>query len=164
MKIKNISNNDLVLSISIGQNGNLMLNVKPNQVMYCEDGSNMNKQLLIYEKKKLISILKDAEKPEYVGYYKPYFESGTYQSSPQKVNTAVVVEVDDDEDDDVVVNVVSEEINLETIVDIDEEPQQIEQESQKRGRGRPKKTVELNSAPQEKKKRGRPKGSTKKPQ
>lgn len=164
MKIKNISNNDLVLSIQIGENGGLIMNVKPNQVMYCEEKSNINKQLIIYEKKKLITITKDIEKPEYVGYYKPYFESGTYQTISKKTNNTIIVEVDDEEDDDITINVSSAEINLEAIQDADEETKSIEGGSPKRGRGRPKKPIEHIVVPQEKKKRGRPKGSTKKTQ
>lgn len=163
MKIKNISNNDLVLSIAIGMNGNLMMNIRPNQVMYCENSSNLNKQLVIYEKKKLISIVKDAEKPEYVGYYKPYFESGTYQSAPKKTNTSVLVEVDDDDDDDAMINIVPEEISISNMQeDLDEGPEEAKQPSEKKGRGRPKKAVDPNIVSKEKKGRGRPKGSTKK--
>lgn len=159
MKIKNISNKDLVLSLNIGVNKGLMTNIKPNQVMYCESKNDLNKQLVIYEKKQLISIVKDVEKPEYVGYYKPYFESGTYISNQRHVALPIVIETDE-EDDDIAPSV--EDVEIPMIADTEEEIEETVQESPKKGRGRPRKPISAEPDTKEKRKRGRPKGTFKK--
>lgn len=156
MKIKNVSQQELKIAVPVGQDI-LTSKVKPNQVMYCEKKSAITKQLVILERKKLIVIDKDMNKPDYVDNYKPYYESGTY--IPQhKVQT---VDIDDVLDED---EIEDEVIAIEPVSDFDFADDDSEPEAQliKKGRGRPRKPVEENAIQTEKKKRGRPKGTTKK--
>jgi hypothetical protein len=154
MKVRNISNQDLKISLRVN-NEIRSVTVKPNQVMYCEDKSQINKQLLIYEKKKLVNIEKQAEKPDYVEHYKSFFESGTY-------STAKPVEPIDLDDDIEMTEMQEADLEPERFeeIDIDEIDDQAE-EPVKKGRGRPKKPVDESATTLEKKGRGRPKGSTK---
>lgn len=156
MKIKNVSQQELKIAVPIGKDI-LTSKVKPNQVMYCEKKSAITKQLVILERKKLIVIDKELEKPDYVENYKPYYESGTYQSQP-KVQTVDIHEVlDEDEIEDEVMEI--EPVSDFDFADDDSDP---EMQPVKKGRGRPRKPVEDKVVETEKKKRGRPKGSTKK--
>lgn len=154
MKIKNVSQQELKIAIPSGKDV-ITSTVKPNQVMYCEDNSSVTKQLVIYEKKKLLTIEKKAEKPDYVENYRPYFESGTY--FPNK--KAVKIDLDDELDDAEIEGDVMEVESISEFISAEEE--EGEAEPTKRGRGRPKKPVSEQPADTEKKKRGRPKGSTK---
>lgn len=155
MKIKNVSQQELKITVPAGKDL-LTSSVKPNQVMYCENISSITKQLVIYERKKLIVIDKSVEKPDYVNHYKPYYESGTYFSQP-KTKTIDIDEVLEDQEMD------EEELPIipETDFDLAEEEGQ-EEMPVKKGRGRPRKPVTEKPAQTEKKKRGRPIGSTKK--
>ena len=154
MKVRNISNQDLKISLQVN-NEIKSVTVKPNQVIYCEDKSQVNKQLLIYEKKKLVSIEKQVEKPDYVEHYKSFFESGTYSTT----KPVEPIELDEDMEIAEIEEGDFEHERFEEI-DIDEVDDQVE-EPVKKGRGRPKKVVVESATPSEKKGRGRPKGSTK---
>lgn len=154
MKLRNISSQDLKLSLQVNSKIET-ITVKPNQVMYCEDKSQVNKQLLIYEKKKLISIEKHSDKPDYVDYYKTFFESGTYSTTKPTETLDLDEEIE-------TADIVEEHFELERFEEIDiEEVDGPEEEPVKKGRGRPKKPIVETAEPLEKKKRGRPKGSTK---
>lgn len=157
MKIRNVSKQELKIAIPSGKEIST-LTVRPNQVMYCEDKASVTKQLVIYEKKKLIVLERKAEKPDYVDNYRAYYESGTY------VPNKKVVKIDlDDELDDVEMG--EDVLEVEPISElITEDEEDAEAGLVKRGRGRPKKAVSEQPADTEKKKRGRPKGSTKKTQ
>ena len=154
MKVRNISNQDLKISLQVN-NEIKSVTVRPNQVMYCEDKSQINKQLLIYEKKKLVNIEKQVEKPDYVEHYKSFFESGTYST----IKPADTIDIDDDIEMSEMQEGELEPERFEEI-DIDEIDDEVN-ESVKKGRGRPKKVVIESATPSEKKGRGRPKGSTK---
>lgn len=153
MKIKNISNKDLSFSLN-HENAGFLFTMRPNQVMYCESEGLLNKQILIYERKRLVSVNKEIEKPDYVDYYKCFFEAGEYSNN----KVMVTITVDDDADDEGDASSFEEEVLSELMTEgFDEEDEQ----PAKRGRGRPKKPVTENPS-EEKKKRGRPKGSIKK--
>lgn len=154
MKVRNISNQDLKLSLDINSEVKAVT-VKPNQVMYCEDKSQVNKQLLIYERKKIISIEKISEKPDHVDHYKSFFESGTYS----KPKAAKPIDIDEETE---TIETPEEHFEIGRFEEIDiEEVDGPEDEPVKKGRGRPKKPVVENDGDSEKKQRGRPKGSTK---
>lgn len=157
MKIKNVSQQELKISIP-SEKGTETSTVKPNQVMYCEDKASMTKQLVIYEKKRLITIEREIEKPDYVENYRPYYESGTYIPSVKTQQ----IDLDDEIEDTEVDSDVFEPESLAELVSNDEDDPEMSEP--KRGRGRPKKPVTDTPADTEKKKRGRPKGSTKKTQ
>lgn len=160
MKIKNISQQDLNLSVTKLNGEKIIVNMKPNQVLYSENETDINKQILIYEKKKLISVIRDIEKPDFVNYYKSFFESGTFVPNYK----SPIIDLDDEDDD------LDESIdNLDTVeitmsIDSDDEELDSDMPAEKKGRGRPKgttKTPEKNNEP--KKGRGRPKGTIKTP-
>lgn len=158
MKIKNISNQDLNIPVQLGKEvKNVVL--KPNQVVYCESTSQITKQFLIYEKKKLISTQKQSEKPDYVEYYKSFFESGTYSSIKREQPINLV----EDEEDDVEIPEIQDQILEQDDFEETsfEETQDSKEQTLKKGRGRPKKPVVETDESLEKKKRGRPKGTTK---
>lgn len=156
MKIKNLSDQNLNLSLIKKNGSNIVIQVKPNQVLYSEDIKENNKQLLIYEKKKLIYINREIDKPEFVDYYKPFFESGESQVKPKSNYLFVDEDEDVDEVDTMVIgNINSFELSSEDDFDSDEP-------AIKKGRGRPKGTKKvIESENKEKKGRGRPKGSVK---
>ena len=158
MKIKNISSQDLGISLEVNKQIKTV-NVKPLQVMYCEDESQVNNRLRIYEKKKLISIQLMSEKPDYIENYKPFFESGTY--SPHAPATTVEIELDDEtENTDILV--FEESFKPDELIPVDTNTSEKDlEDTAKKKRGRPKKPVSQNETPTEKKKRGRPTGSTK---
>jgi hypothetical protein len=184
MKIKNLSQQNLNLSLSKSKGEKTIISLKPNQVLYADNNQEINKQLLIYEKKKLLYVNREMDKPEFVDYYKPFFESGTMNTS-----TNSHYDVDEEDDDDNLLNNI-EDLDFSSSMSDDEDfdpnhtapkkgrgrPKGIKKEisktpetTEKKGRGRPKGTIKKekisetnqdNSAP--KKGRGRPKGSTKK--
>lgn len=156
MKIRNVSSQDLKLSLEVNKQIKAV-NLKPLQVMYCEDNSQVNRQLIVYEKKKLINIERLAEKPDYVEHYKSFFESGTY-SVPKP---SPVVDLDEEIEIPEVVDTPFESEEFEEMVHGADGINQSSDESTKKKRGRPKKPVSENMTSLEKKKRGRPKGSTK---
>jgi hypothetical protein len=158
MKIKNISSQDLGISLEVNKQIKTV-NVKPLQVMYCEDESQVNNRLRIYEKKKLISIQLMSEKPDHIENYKPFFESGTY--SPHAPATTVEIELDDEtENTDILV--FEESFKPDELIPVDTNTSEEDlEDTAKKKRGRPKKPVSQNETPTEKKKRGRPTGSTK---
>lgn len=163
MKIKNISNQDISFSITYGNSG-FLFNMKPNQVMYCENNNLINKQIVIYEKKKLISVNKNTPKPDYVDYYKCFFEAGDYTTAKMPLQIGLDDDFESFDNDEVSVPEIGEEIPESEIHEMDElvseNTDEESTQSVKRGRGRPKKPVSEKPA-KEKKKRGRPKGSTK---
>lgn len=160
MKIRNVSSQDLKLSLEVNKQIKAV-NLKPLQVMYCEDNSQVNRQLIVYEKKKLINIERLAEKPDYVEHYKSFFESGTYSVS----KPSPVMDLDDEIEITEAIEIPEVEdspFESDVVDQIDSDgPKQDSDESEKKKRGRPKKPVMETTATTEKKKRGRPKGSTK---
>ncbi len=158
MKIKNLSSQNLNLSLTKGSGEKTIISLKPNQVLYADNNSDINKQLLIYEKKKLVYVNREMDKPSYVDYYKPFFESAT--SSTQNSGSYVDLD-DDDEDDDVDVLIDGIDSIGSNFTDEDDEFDG-EMAPVKKGRGRPKGTSKKEPKTQsEKKGRGRPKGTTK---
>ncbi len=158
MKIKNLSSQNLNLSLTKGSGEKTIISLKPNQVLYADNNSDINKQLLIYEKKKLVYVNREMDKPSYVDYYKPFFESGT--SSIQNSGSYVDLD-DDDEDDDMDVLVDGMDSIGSNFTDEDDDFDG-EMAPVKKGRGRPKGASKKEPKIQsEKKGRGRPKGTTK---
>ncbi len=163
MKIKNISKENLNLSIIKNNGEKLILNLKPTQVTYVEDAVQVNKQLLVYEKKRIITIFSNIEKPDYVDFYKVFFEAGTMPNA--KIENTIHIDLidEDEEDDDDVVSEIEFSSALENLEEADDssfiksEPK--ENASPKKGRGRPKKEVIETTG--EKRGKGRPKGSFK---
>jgi hypothetical protein len=155
MKIKNMSSQNLNLSLTKESGEKTIISLKPNQVLYADNNKDINKQLLIYEKKKLVYVNREMDKPSYVDYYKPFFESGS--STVQSPKSYIDLDDEDDDMDELIVSVDSIDANFADDEDFDSEIT-----STKKGRGRPKGTVKKDLAPQmEKKGRGRPKGTTK---
>jgi len=161
MKIKNISQQDLNLSVTKSNGEKIIVNMKSNQVLYTENGSDINKQILIYEKKKLISVTREIEKPDFVNYYKSFFESGTFNP----VYKSSKINIEEDEDD--LEEALNEFETLEVPKDMDSYDEDLDEDmpAEKKGRGRPKGTAkvkaETEDLSQEKKGRGRPKGTVK---
>jgi len=157
MKIKNMSSQNLNLSLTKESGEKTIIALKPNQVLYADNNKEINKQLLIYEKKKLVYVNREMDKPSYVDYYKAFFESGatTTQSSGSYIDL-------EDEDDDLEVLIDGIESINSNFIDEDEDFDG-ETTPTKKGRGRPKgTTIKKDPAPHtEKKGRGRPKGTTK---
>lgn len=178
MKIKNLSQQNLNLSLSKDNGNKIIISIKPNQVLYAENDKEINKQLVIYEKKKLIYVNREMDKPSYVDYYKPFFESNSYTStSPSYVN---IDDEDDDDDLDILVDNIDSILSDDFDGDDDLGPvkkgrgrpkgtkklPQVEISNDKRSRGRPKGTTKIKNnsdenVSQEKRGRGRPKGSVK---
>lgn len=159
MKIKNLSQQNLSLSLTKESGENIIVNVKPNQIFYCENNLKINKQLLIYEKKNLIYLNQMMDKPSYVDYYKCFFESGSYNNSN---SSFVDFDEEDDEMDVPSFEIEDVSINLNEDDEFNEDGPSI-----KKGRGRPKGTSKPKESKPEtnlenKKGRGRPKGSIKK--
>lgn len=161
MKIKNTSQQDLNLSINKLNGEKIIVSMKPNQVLYTENGSEINKQILIYEKKRIISVNREIDKPDFVNYYKSFFESGTF--NPISKSAKVVLE---DEEDDLE-EALNEFETLEIPKEMDSYDEDLDEDipAEKKGRGRPKGTVkvkaETEDLSQPKKGRGRPKGTVK---
>jgi hypothetical protein len=158
MKIKNLSQQNLNLSLSKGKGEKTIISLKPNQVLYADNNQEINKQLLIYEKKKLLYVNREMDKPDYVDYYKPFFESGTINTAS---NSFYDIE-DEDEDDNLLNNI--EDLDFSSSVG-DDEDYDSSAVVPKKGRGRPKgtkKPIVENKENTEKKGRGRPKGTVKK--
>jgi hypothetical protein len=158
MKIKNISSQDLGISLEVNKQIKTV-NVKPLQVMYCEDESQVNNRLRIYEKKKLISIKLMSEKPDHIENYKPFFESETYSS----LAPAATIEIGpDDEMENTDIPAFEGSFEPDELISADTKTsEENPEDTAKKKRGRPKKPVSQNETPAEKKIRGRPKGSTK---
>lgn len=156
MKIKNLSSQNLNLSFTKGNGEKTIITLKPNQVLYADNNSDINKQLLIYEKKKLLYVNREMDKPSYVDYYKPFFESG---ATTTVSSSFIDFDDEDDEEVDSIMNIEPISPNFDDSdddFDGDEMPV-------KKGRGRPKGTVKKDiKISGEKKGRGRPKGTTKK--
>jgi hypothetical protein len=160
MKIKNTSQQDLNLSINKLNGEKIIVNMKPNQVLYTENGSEINKQILIYEKKRIINVNRENDKPDFVNYYKSFFESGTF-----KISKPAKIALEDDEDD------LEEALNEFEVLEIpkgmDSYDEDLDEDmpAEKKGRGRPKGTAKIKTetedSSQPKKGRGRPKGTVK---
>jgi len=161
MKIKNNSQQDLNISINKLNGEKIIVNMKPNQVLYTENGSEINKQILIYEKKRIINVNREIDKPGFVNYYKSFFESGTFNL----ISNSSKVALEDDEDD--LEETLNEFETLEIPKRIDSYDEDLDEDipAEKKGRGRPKGTVKIKNetedSSQPKKGRGRPKGSIK---
>lgn len=161
MKIKNNSQQDLNISINKLNGEKIIVNMKPNQVLYTENGSEINKQILIYEKKRIINVNREIDKPGFVNYYKSFFESGTFNL----ISNSSKVALEDDEDD--LEETLNEFETLEIPKGIDSYDEDLDEDipAEKKGRGRPKGTVKIKNetedSSQPKKGRGRPKGSIK---
>jgi len=161
MKIKNLSQQNLNLSLSKSKGEKTIISLKPNQVLYADNNQEINKQLLIYEKKKLLYVNREMDKPEFVDYYKPFFESGTMNTS-----TNSHYDVDEEDDDDNLLNNI-EDLDFSSSMS-DDEDFDPNHTAPKKGRGRPKgstkkenNTVENSDSSESKKLRGRPKGTIK---
>lgn len=161
MKIKNTSQQDLNISINKLNGEKIIVNMKPNQVLYTENGSEINKQILIYEKKRIINVNREIDKPGFVNYYKSFFESGTFNL----ISNSSKVALEDDEDN--LEETLNEFETLEIPKGIDSYDEDLDEDipAEKKGRGRPKGTVKIKNetedSSQPKKGRGRPKGSIK---
>lgn len=161
MKIKNTSQQDLNISINKLNGEKIIVNMKPNQVLYTENGSEINKQILIYEKKRIINVNREIDKPGFVNYYKSFFESGTFNL----ISNSSKVALENDEDD--LEETLNEFETLEIPKGIDSYDEDLDEDipAEKKGRGRPKGTVKIKNetedSSQPKKGRGRPKGSIK---
>lgn len=158
MKIKNLSQQNLNLSLSKNKGEKTIISLKPNQVLYADNDQEINKQLLIYEKKKLLYVNREMDKPEFVDYYKPFFESGTLNTS-----TNSYYDMEDEDDDDNLLNNI-EDLDFSSSMG-DDEDFDPNHTAPKKGRGRPKGTKKVSVETKEvaeKKGRGRPKGTVKK--
>lgn len=181
MKIKNLSQQEINLSLTSSKDERLIIKLKPNQVLYAENTNTINKQIIIYEKKNLIYVNREMDKPDYVNYYKAFFESS---NNFNLVNKSTINNDEEDEDDEIETFEDLTGFDLVDSFDDDFDPDntsakkgrgrpkgtkktinKLEENSERKGRGRPKGTVKIKNEviPQgEKKGRGRPKGTVKK--
>lgn len=157
MKIKNLSQQEINLSLTSSKDERFIIKLKPNQVLYAEDTGTVNKQIIIYEKKNLLYVNREIDKPNYVNYYKPFFESSNDYNI---INKSLIT--NEEEDDDEVETF--EDFTGFALDDSFDEDFDSDSPSIKKGRGRPKGTKKITnntSENTEKKGRGRPKGTIK---
>lgn len=167
MKIKNISNQELTIPFKKGNEKVLILKIQPGQIVYCEEKSSENKQVIILLKKKKIEITQE-EKPSKIEYYHPYgvlphseiLKLKNAESLPRPINDTE--EDDDDGEEDIeLLEVEPEIINSNSDPDISDISTNVEfknNDLHKNKGGRPKgsKNKKKQGRPKKKRPRGRP--------
>lgn len=150
MKIKNISSKTLEIPFKRKSGQLKKVTLLPGQIMYCEENSDKNNQVIVYKRKKIIEVTND-EVPKNGEMYHSYGVLPHEEilklkkETPEEKHQPIELELVEDEGVEVSID---EEIEKNLMSDIVIEPT-ITMDS------------EINSAPP-KNKGGRPKGSTKK--
>jgi len=99
MKIKNISNQVITILFDIKDSKSINLSLQPNQVVYCEDSVENNKQVVIYKRKNKIELTND-DKPKNGHYYHPYGvlpHAEVLKLKNQIVENIPIIEIDEEE-------------------------------------------------------------------
>lgn len=152
MKIKNISSKTLEIPFKKKSGQLKKVTLLPGHIMYCEEHSINNNQVIVYKRKKIIEVTND-ETPKNGEMYHPYGVLSHEEilklkkETPEEKHHSIELVEDEDEGEEIEVSI-DEEIEKNLVSDIVIEPT-ISMDS------------EINPTPP-KNKGGRPKGSTKK--
>lgn len=99
MKIKNISNQTLNIPFKTQEGKGIIVSINPGQIVFCEDHTKGNKQVVIFLRKNKIEVSED-NKPTNAQYYHAYGVLSHDEVLKLKQSTANTLHLDNDDDDD----------------------------------------------------------------
>lgn len=99
MKIKNISNQTLNIPFKTQEGKGIIVSINPGQIVFCEDHTKGNKQVVIFLRKNKIEVSED-NKPTNAQYYHAYGVLSHDEVLKLKQSTAHTLHLDNDDDDE----------------------------------------------------------------